>query len=378
MKKILAIVALAIILALSFSGCSDGDLPDGMQLVRGGEEYGYYFFAPEEWTPNVSGSIASVHVSTLDNSSVTVASVADVGGELADYFKNDMKDLPYSGEIKLENENGVSCLWGGKTALKFVYTFTETDASGENEVSFKAMQILARHGSEIYILTFQSTTEMFNEEETYYSYYLEKVDLIISNFKFVEKKTSEKKNPEDTDGDGYYLASDPSVAGFELYLPNEYELEFATGMVSAKVADKNGNTARANISISRATSTNVLISNYINTRRDELSSLFDDFTDIAMQVKTGSEEDIKKLEGNDYLPALKGKISKNAEIEFGGLSQAFTYEYTYSYRGTTYHVYQVFGASSSNGFVFTYTADESCFEEYRSDIDEILSRIVFN
>ena len=50
MKKIIALITL---LASVFSlvACADTTgLPEGMQLVRGGEEYGYYFYSPEEWT----------------------------------------------------------------------------------------------------------------------------------------------------------------------------------------------------------------------------------------------------------------------------------------------------------------------------------------
>ena len=76
MRKIIGIAALMLTFILALVGCSDDGVPDGMQLVRGGEEYGYYFYAPKEWTPDSRGDISSVHVSSLDNSSVTVTSVA--------------------------------------------------------------------------------------------------------------------------------------------------------------------------------------------------------------------------------------------------------------------------------------------------------------
>ena len=41
MKKIIALLLL-VVTVFSFAACGDSDVPDGMQLVRGGEKYGFY------------------------------------------------------------------------------------------------------------------------------------------------------------------------------------------------------------------------------------------------------------------------------------------------------------------------------------------------
>ena len=74
MKKL----ALAFILVLSvilLIGCGSDGAPDGMQLVSGGPELGYYFYAPEEWTVSNTGDISSVYVSRIDTTSVSFAEI---------------------------------------------------------------------------------------------------------------------------------------------------------------------------------------------------------------------------------------------------------------------------------------------------------------
>ena len=78
MKKSITLISLITILfALVFSlaGCSGSDTRDGMQLVAGGESLGYYFYAPEEWTPSSVGEIKAAYISRVDPTSVSFAEV---------------------------------------------------------------------------------------------------------------------------------------------------------------------------------------------------------------------------------------------------------------------------------------------------------------
>ena len=367
MKRILTLFILCAVIVTSLVACSgNSDVPSGMQLVEGGDDIGYYFYAPKEWTVDNRANISSVHVSSIDTTSVTVTELDDVDGNLTEYLINDIKALPYDTEPTFEI-SGEECLWGGKTALKFVYTYKH------KEVKFKAMQLLTRHGGSLYILTYQSLDTPINEDKSYYSYYLEKVTGIIDNFKFVDKSGKQDTTPEDLDGDGYYLASDKKLSGFELYLPVDYKLEFANGMVSARVGGENGESAKANVSLTQATSTGVRIIDYLKTRKDQLDGLFENFTDIAIEVKTKADTSLNEL----YTTFPDAEISRNSELKFGGLASAVAYEYTYEYQGTVYHVYQVMGVNTANGYVFTYTATEDCYYDYIDEIKDILGKVVF-
>ena len=104
MKKLL-ILMLSIIASLSLFACSDDDIPDGMQLVAGGEDKGYYFYAPEEWTISNLGKIDAAYASALDNTSMTFTEIDSSLFPLKegqtkedyffnDYFKDSQKEFP--------------------------------------------------------------------------------------------------------------------------------------------------------------------------------------------------------------------------------------------------------------------------------------------
>lgn len=363
MKKILKLLLLLVLSSLALTSCGDNDIPDGMQLIRGGDECGYYFYAPEEWSNSSFGDIARAHVSAIDTSSVSIVELAIPDGSIEEYFMADMAKAPYDEPIKLEKTEGA--ILGGFNAEKFVYTFTESG------VPFKAMQIyVKRHGS-LYLFTYQSTLQKVNEEATYYDFYYTKVQQMIDAFKFTDTKKDASANLTDPDGDGYYLASDKGVSGFELYLPLSYELKGTSGMVSANIKD--GTAVKANISIAKATGTGVKILDYIKTREDQLKSVFDNVTGVKITLRAAAGTDTASIE--ESFPEVD--VVCDSEFVFGNLPSVIAYEYTYVYNGTTYRTLQVYGANSFNGYVFTYTAANECFGNYTEEISSILGKVIF-
>ena len=353
-----------LIIALScgiLSSCGDSDLPEGMQLIRGGEEYGYYFYAPEEWTNSSVGSIARAHVSAIDTSSVSFHELAIPEGSIDDYFLEDMQKLPYDEEPIIED--GVDVIFGGVSgARKFVYTFKHSN------VEFKGMQIYVKRHDSLYCFTYQSTLQLVDGEKSYYDFYYPKVQEMIDAFKFVDKVQNAENAPQDPDGDGYYLASDKDICGFELYLPLDYELRSSSGMVSANINGENGPVA--NLSLSKATGTGVSITDYIKTRQEQLSTVFDNLTSIRIIVRVTETSALEQtFEGVE--------IVTDTDLKLGDLPSIAAYEYTYEYNGTTYHTLQVYGANSFNGYVFTYTAREADFESNLDEISLILGKVVF-
>lgn len=388
MRKISGVLLL-LLAVFGLCSCGDDDgIPEGMKLGCDPAEVGYYFYIPEEWTESSFGDITMAHVSSLDNSSVSIAKMdADkippeaVGADwdaakviLAEYAIADTKTLPHNADIEFvltEGKNYEECIFAAKPAVKITYTFSVKDEKTDKTVRFRTMQILVRNGDDVYIFTYQSRDEIMREETTYYDYYYTFVKPVIDNFKFAEGGARDTENPADTDGDGYYLASDSSLSGFELYLPNSYELKHSSGFVSAMIEDG------ANLSVTRATSTGVSIVDYAKTRRDELSGIYDNFTDISVSVKQAGADGIKSLK-DTFTELSEENIRVDGSLKFGNSeSNMFAYEYSFSSGDTVYRVYQIYGISGRSGYVLTYTARADVYEAHLSEISDVLERIVF-
>jgi hypothetical protein len=207
------------------------------------------------------------------------------------------------------------------------------------------MQIFVSYGSRFGIFTYNSMLENISSPEVVqYDYYEEKIAKVIECFKFVEKgEPNEDDKVYETDKDGYKLISDKSVAKFSLYVPDEFAPDASSGLVSATAADG------SNITLSRATATGVVVSDYWETRKSELSAIAKNVTEI----------------------------STNTPSSLGNSKQAFSYEYTFVYNNTTYHVYQVLAVTNFNGFVFTYTATEENYSKHIDTVMEIAKKVEF-
>ncbi len=352
MKKKTLLLGLIIFSLLALFSCTEqSDVPTGMQLVKGGEDVGYYMYVHSEWTVSNIGDIASAHVSTVDTTSVSMVEIETPEDDpvtpeaaLVDYFMSDKNNFPY--EINVLTDGEICSLGNIDRAYKFIFEFTYKD------LKFKEMQILATYGERSYIFSYQSSNEKLNEEITYFDYHMDKIKQITEKIKFVDKNVKAPEKPADPDGDGYYLASDKRLSGFELYIPIDYECEFSSGMVSASVSEG------ANISLVKATGTGVSVADYYKARKEQLQTIVDSFTPIS--------ED-----------GIKDNILGDGNIALGLLTKAASYEYTYTYNGEVYHVYQVLAVDSFNGYVFTYTAKESEFSAHLDEIKEIIKRIRF-
>ena len=223
-------------------------------------------------------------------------------------------------------------------AKKFVF---EHKYAGHD---FRTMQIFVKYGERFGIFTFNSTLEKRSSSEVVqFDYYEEKIADVISNFKFVTKTGETQKESYPIDADGYVLVSDKSVVKYSLYLPDEFEVEFASGITVASLPDG------SNLTLSRATTTGIAVNEYWETRKNELSNIATDITEL----------DIKKI------------------TTLGNSKQAVAYEYTFVYNNTTYHVYQVLAVTVFNGFVFTYTATEENYAEHIDTIMKIAEKVEF-
>ncbi len=359
MKK-LGIVFLLLFTIFSLASCGDGvDVPEGMQLVYGSEHDGYYFFAPEEWTVSNVGGIKSAYVSTLDITSVSFAEVDPAKmnkGEkdtesyfFEDYFNDSLSEFP-SAPKDLEGPSNYIFGKENESADKAcAYTYSY-EYSGHN---FGFLQILIENDEKYYVFTYTALLESRNGGATYYDHYFEeKLIGIIESFRFVDTVSSgdASENPEyKKDEDGYLLISDPGLADFELYVPEEFMLDYASAIVSATHNDG------SNITMSKATATGIDIEAYWKARKEELSAVVKNLTVIK-------------------------DIHRDQTVQMGNASYAFECEYTYEYNGSTYHVYQILCVDKSflgNGYVFTYTASEENYEKHLPEIIKVVNKVHF-
>ena len=368
MKRILSIILAISALVTSLTvltACdnSENDVPENMQLVRGGEDVGYYFYGPKGWAIANQGEISATYVSTVNYSSLIFSPLTEPeergeGFSYAEYFKSVFESdsdkylrSPFS-DFKLiespkEKEDGsglVGCTFGNANeAYKYIFSFTHEDRS------YTAMQIFSVYKDRVYLFQYMASNAKFMNDESYYTYYLEDyVQPVIKNFKFVEKSGSVSKENYPTDKDGYMLVSDKRLTGFDMYVPSSYSVDLTTGIVC--VSKENGVSITASAMINTTTYPH---ENYLD-RKEKLEKLSDD----------GRIEEIAA--NNSFSP-------DNAPM-------ASWYEYKYVLDGVEYHVYQVYvvdGQISRDFYVFTFTAPESVYYEEIDEGKTIFEKMVF-
>lgn len=178
MKKLILTV-MALMLVITMTACSkkdSGDMPEGMALLDN-DALEYLFYYPEEWHADRNDGMVSAYVSDKDRSNVSVttfaasADVTSVDGYLSmgdtTYFAN-MKET--FDDLEMISDGEETSL-GGVPAKQYVFTAT---VAGE---TYKFRQIIAYRYGYIYMVTYTSTVEGFDE-------HTDEVNKIVKEFKF--------------------------------------------------------------------------------------------------------------------------------------------------------------------------------------------------
>lgn len=352
MKRLLfALITLLSVVCLA--SCANDGAPEGMQLVNDSADEGYCFYVPEEWVVTNTGNIKAAYVSNLDTTSVSFTEMspaqfkkaADVSDEayfFESYFEDMKSEFPEGTEFTLVEDN---CNFGlgdarPDRAKKYTYKYIY------NGHEFGFMQIFLMHGGRFYIFTYSALLEEKTEDKTHYDYFLEKLTTVIDNFRFTEKKPSDSAPKEyERDGDGYILVSDKSLCGFQLYLPDSYSVDYSSAIVSATKTDG------TNVTMTKVTAAGVYTNQYWKTRKEELSKIVGELTEIKEPVYSGAE--------------------------FGNAKDAAVFEYTYVYGGEKYHVLQYLAIKGFNGYVFTFTAKDTLYAQSVGEIEKAIEKVTF-
>ncbi len=367
MKKVLLLITL-IILAFSLCACKNDGTPSGMKLISGGENDGYYFYVPSEWTVSNIGNIKSAYVSRVDRTSVSFAEIKGENindeyflGEATDceissskYFKDNMSEFPSDVAFTKTNE---AVPFGKKAEENMPREDADVARLYEYNYTYKSQkigftQIFIKEGERYFVFTFSSPMEeRFDSGESFYAFHQESLKTIIDSFRFVEKKDSTDKTPEYTkDSDGYILISDRDLCRFDLYVPESFTPDYASAIVSATHTDG------SNINMTEVATTGVDIEEgYWKLRKEELSKIVTNLVIIK-------------------------EIKRDEQIQVGNASAGFECEYTFDYNGTSYHVYQVFCIDRSTigyGYALTYTATEQNYENHLTEIQKVVEKVRF-
>lgn len=345
LAALLALITIFVSLTLTSCGKND-DVPKGMQLVRGGENIGYYFYGPEEWVVANIGNISCTYASKVDTSSMTFTESEKPEGTVAEYFESEKSKFPYAINVSV---NGEDCLFGNGGGKKYVYSYEyKADKEGK-PFSYTTMQIFVTYGERFFIFTYTASNADYSDEQTYYELYLEKVTAVMDSFKFTDKVSGEGEKEEyQKDSDGYVLVSDKTLAGYEIYVPETYSVDYSSGIVSVSKDDG------TNITMTQLTYTGVSFLEYWQARIDSINA-----------YANGTCKGVRPL-NKDGIETVK----------LDGVNNAKSYEYTYTLDGINYHVYQVIIIESGvNGYVFTYTATEENYEKHFSEMESVLHKI---
>ncbi len=375
MKRKISIALLALLLIASaftlFSCSKKSDVPSGMQLVAGGTADGYYFYAPEEWTVSNLKDIKSAYASRVDTTSVSfceidLSSFISVGVDPSEYFftsyfNDGLSEFPESAKLEVIKE-GEATVFGKEKedadkALKYTYTCEYSQNDKAHKFGF--MQILIEEKNRFYVFTYCALLEVRTDDKTYYDFYLDKLQQIIDEFRFVdltEESTEEKEYEKDDDG--YLLVTDKWLAGFKMFVPESFVPDYSSAVISATHSDG------SNINMSESMMTaSMSIDDYLKFRHKELSAFVSDITIIPGEN------------------AEEGRIA--SPIEFGDADAAWSCEYTFIYNGEKYHVFQIYAVErpifffEGEGYVFTYTAKEANYNLHLDEVQKVIQKVDF-
>lgn len=344
MKKVLSLVLVIIMLfgtVATLASCEEeSDVPAGMQLVRGSDELGYYFYGPEGWVVANHGDIACTYASKLNNTAFTFAEAELPTVTLEEYVREELKRFSSDFELVLEQGLKEESFGNAEKAYRIIYYYTV------GEYKYKTYQMFIINDNRFFIYTYTASRAMRDGEQTYYDYYLDISAKVVENFKFVDRADAEggAEAPEyETDADGYRLLSDRSICFFDLWCPESYSVDFATSIVSVSDSEKR------NINVSEVTFSGASSSEgYWKYRFDQLGL-------IAEIKNTG----------------------KQFGVELGSGLDCAAIEYEYALGDRDYKVYQALVSNGFRVFVFTYTAESDKYESGLDVARNILNKAEF-
>ncbi len=256
---ILILILCIVISALSLSGCSKKDVPDGYQLIaREGDTFRLYV-PTQGWASNTSSGVTSAYFALSSEATGDPATVISVYTPddakncktVAEYWEicTQKLSVELEGFKYIESESGTTVL-GGESAGKYIYTAKKNTGIGDSEqvipVTYKFMQIMAIHNGQMYVLVFCAPEADYDKRVVDMNGNPDEEDLgIIGYFKFAEAYVAEdnKKYDKVDAPEGMKLASSKERP-YILFAPNDWSVDNSGQITNVYVADKSNLTVQ--------------------------------------------------------------------------------------------------------------------------------------
>ena len=150
-----------------------------------------------------------------------------------------------------------------------------------------------------------------------------------------------------------------------MYVPETFMSDYSSAIVSATHTDG------SNVNMTEANGTNENVNTYVLRRFGELKSIVGD-----VEYRTKIDED-----GNPLYDSQGRPVVDFESISFGNAEAANAYEYSFTYNGEKYKVYQVIVIDgwtlSYTGYVFTYTAKEANYSLHFAEVQKMIEKVRF-
>ena len=379
MKKTVSLILalIAVITALlGLTACQDkSDIPEGMQLVRGGDELGYYFYGPDGWVISNDGDIDCTYVTTSISVSMTfVKSVMPEGytkpvidestGEIPipewikNYADKQLAAFP-SQMLATKSEVKATDFGNASEAYRVIFDYTYL---GE---SYKSLQAFVVYQENFYIFTYAALAKETAWIGVPYDNYLDEAELVMKNFKFVGAPKAPEATPTEPEED-WRLVSDKSLCYFNLYLPKEYSVDKATSIIAA--SDNDG----------RSVSAAEIRWNFGGGFHTYWALIKADLeavgTDVDFTTYSEIGEDLpERIADSGLTDAI---ITDNDLFKKDGVTVGST-TYTYKLGGVSYKATTVLVITAFKAFNFTYVAEDGKYEGGLDTVKEIFAKMEF-
>ena len=355
MKKLFALLLL-FALPCSLFACGSTEppsLPEGMQIAEQGD--GYTFYAPEDWTVDVSTGIPMAYVSAVDTSNITLVRVL-TEAQPADYFETARTSLAsrFDEFLYLEEQENNETLLGGMPAIVRMY-------SGKLlGVSYTVKQYLCRKDAYLYLFTYTAKNEIPSGEKTYFERYEELADKAAAALAFQgEREPSAPPTdvPPVTNAAGMTLISDPAVSRYSMFVPTGWESDLRNGTTSATRAEG------AVLTLSYEIPMESTLQEHWATRNLAYASLYEGYTLLTEECSPPAETE--------------------AEVSFRlGGQQAAAYVFRFTSGGHTYKCRKLMTVRGVYVYTLSYTAlyegEDTVYDRYLGEADAVASAFIFD